>query len=112
MNGPAVGTYINAIKNNWLATFPGLTAEAVLKHLPKAVQTAMGHLHRVRKNLRSTTKVTLDMIMNEITDEPALDPPRKIHNREHYVCINAIGFPELNGMISTDQMGRFLITSG
>ena len=52
------------------------------------------------------------MIMNEITDEPELDPPRKIHNREHYVCINAIGFPELNGMISTDQTGRFPITSG
>ena len=50
--------------------------------------------------------------MNETTDEPKLDPPRKIHNREHYVSINAIGFPELNGMISTDQTGHFPITSG
>ena len=29
MNAPAVKTYINAIKNNWLATFPGLSFEAV-----------------------------------------------------------------------------------
>ena len=72
----------------------------------------MGHLHRIRKNLQSTTKITLQIIINETTDKPALDPPQKIHNREHYVCINAIDFPELNGMISTDQTGCFSITNG
>ena len=58
-----------------------------------------------KKNIQSKTKITLEMIMNETNDEPLLDPPQKIHNREHYVGINVIDFQQLNGMISTDQTG-------
>ena len=52
------------------------------------------------------------MIMNKTEDEPPLDPPRKINNREYYVGINVVNFENLNGMISTDQTGQFAITSG
>ena len=44
--------------------------------------------------------------------EPELEPPRQIHNKEHHISINVVNFQELNGMISTNQTGRFPITSG
>ena len=43
---PTVATLIKAINNNFLPTFPGLTAKAIRRYLPKSIQTAMGHLHR------------------------------------------------------------------
>ena len=54
MNAPVVKTYINAIKKGWLATFLGLTVEAVQRHVPKIIPTTMGHLHRVRQTVQST----------------------------------------------------------
>ena len=112
MNAPAVKTYQHAIKMNWLSTFLGLSVDAVHKHLLKSDQMTMGHLHRLRQNIQSTTKITPEMIMNETEDEPPLDPPQKINNREHYVGINVVNFEDLNGMISTNQTGQFPITSG
>ena len=81
MNVPAVKTYTHAKKMNWLSTFPGLSVKAVQKHLPKSDQTPMGHLHQIRKNIQSTTKITLDMILNETDDEPLLDPHKKLTTR-------------------------------
>ena len=72
----------------------------------------MGHLHWLRQNIRSTTKITLEMIMNETDEEPPLELPQKINNREHYVGINVVNFEDLNGMNSTDRTGQFPITSG
>ncbi len=56
---PTTATLINAIKKGWLSTFPGLTVEGVRKHLPKSIQTTMGHLHRYRQGVRSTKKKQL-----------------------------------------------------
>ena len=112
MNAPVIKTYINVIKKGWLTTFPGLMVEAVQRHLPKSIQTTMGHLHRVHQNLQSRTKITPAMIMNETDEEPKLEPTQQIHNREHHISINIVNFQELNGMISTDQTRRFPITSG
>ena len=44
-----VKTYLEAIKEGWLSSFPGLSSEAVKKHLLKSAQTVMGHLHMIRK---------------------------------------------------------------
>ena len=44
-------------------------------------------------------------------EEIQLDPPRKITNREHLVGIDVIPYQELTGKISTDQAGRFPITT-
>ena len=49
------------------------------------------------------------MIMNKTEEEPELEPPRQIRNREHHISINVANFQELNGMISTNQTGRFPI---
>ena len=80
MGVPVVKTHINAIKNSWLTTFLGLTVEAVKGHLPKTIQTTMGHMHRVRQNVCSTQKVTSTMIINETEEEPILEKPQQLIN--------------------------------
>jgi hypothetical protein len=80
-----VKTLCNAIDNDGLTSFPGLTSSAIRKHLLKSISTTMGHMHMIRKGIRST-KPTVNEIMNEEIDpEPILDPPRHINNRENYV---------------------------
>jgi hypothetical protein len=102
----------NAIDNDWLTSFPGLTSSAIRKHLPKSISTAMGHMYMIRKGIRST-KPTVNEIMNEeINPEPILDPLRHINNREHYVGVTTIAFEELKGILATDLPGRFPTTSG
>ena len=112
MGAPVVTTYIRAIKNNWLSTFLGLTVKAVQQHLPKMLQTTMGHQHRLQKNICSTKKVTTKMMMNKTEEKPTLDPPCKIYDHQHNVEITTLKFQELQGMISTNQTGQFPIISG
>jgi hypothetical protein len=107
-----VKTLCNAIDNDWLTLFLGLTSSAIRKHLPKSISTAMGHMHMIRKGIRST-KPTVNEIMNEEIDpEPPLEPPRQINNREHNVEVTAIAFEELKGIMATDLPGRSPTTSG
>ena len=51
---PPVAKLIEAIKNDRLATFPGLLVTGVHRKLPKSIVTQMGHLHKYRQNTRST----------------------------------------------------------
>ena len=57
---------MKAIENNQLTTWPGLTAEAVRKHLPDlAPATDKGHMKRKRKGIQSTTKIPLTKTSKE-----------------------------------------------
>ena len=73
----------------------------------------MGHLHKVRKNLRPTDKVTTEEIMEEEAKDPSEDylPPRKIKNREHIVQVTAVKFEDLKGILSSNQTDAFPHTS-
>jgi hypothetical protein len=51
---PVKKTWLAAIKESEYATWPGLTYELVSKHLQNTEETAMGHLHKRRQNIRST----------------------------------------------------------
>ena len=51
---PCTSTMTNAIKNNFLSTWPGLTKELVLKFLPKSEATAKGHIRQSFKGKQST----------------------------------------------------------
>jgi hypothetical protein len=53
---PVPSTWIAAIQRRFYQSWPGLTAAAVRKHLPKSEATTKGHLDQTRKNLRSTNK--------------------------------------------------------
>ena len=102
---------IRAINNNWVTLFPRLTADGIPKNLPKTIQTTIGHLHKVRKNIFLTTKITVDGIIEETNDVPSEDylPPRQIKNHEHIVLVIAVKFEDLGGVISSNQTGSFSI---
>ena len=59
---PVPSTWIAAIDNGFFATWPGLTADLVRKHLPKSMATAKGHLRQEQKNLRSTKQPPTSII--------------------------------------------------
>ncbi len=105
-------TWIKAIDKDWFSTWPGLTSSAVRKHLSKSPMTVMGHMHRIRKGIRPSAKITREQLMQEENDpEPTLDPPRGNIDRKHFVGVDAVKFEDLKGIISTDLPGRFPITS-
>ena len=112
LGAPVVTTLIKAIDKNWLTTFPGLSSNGIRKHLPKSIQTTMGHMHKVRKNLRPTDKVTAIEIMEDVEEKEAEGPPpKKIEDRKHNVNVNAVAFEDLKGISSSDQTGAFPHTS-
>ena len=81
LSAPPVATLIKAINNKWLTSFPGMTVDNSRRHLPKSIQTSMGHLARVRNNFRSTkeTEPTVNELINEEEKDPEIIPPEKNH---------------------------------
>jgi hypothetical protein len=58
---------VHAVKKGNLATWPGLTVEAINKHLKLTTATAMGHMNQKRKNIRSTKERLLEQEDEYIT---------------------------------------------
>jgi hypothetical protein len=75
----------------------------------------MGHLHERRQNIRSTKikPVQNKPVQNTVKDlEPELQGQFFIKkDRTKRVGVHLIGMEDLNGMISTDQTGRFPVKS-
>jgi hypothetical protein len=70
---PVKKTWLAAIKAGEYATWPGLTYELVSKHLQNTEETAMGHLHKRRQNIRSTKPQPTPVPNNTVEDlEPEL----------------------------------------
>jgi hypothetical protein len=107
---PTMSTWTQAIEKNFFTTWPGLTAEAVRKYLPKSLATAKGHLKTTRKNLRSTSKLlpTESIIPSKSTvmTTPISSPEPPV--RTHFAYPKVI---EITGQIYSDQTGRFPVTS-
>jgi hypothetical protein len=47
---------LQAIKDGHLITWPGLTEDAINKHLKLTPATAVGHMNQRRQNIQSTSK--------------------------------------------------------
>jgi hypothetical protein len=100
---PVSSTWIKAIDAGYFATWPGLTAELVRKHLPKSLATSKGHMRHERQGLRSTKpSVTPPHVTS--TDSTPLEPP----TRTNWVFMKPIN---VTGQIYSDQTGRFPTTS-
>jgi hypothetical protein len=56
---------LQAVKNGHLITWPGLTEQAINKHLKMIPATAMGHLHQLRQNIWSTSKASITSDMED-----------------------------------------------
>jgi hypothetical protein len=106
---PPISTWTQAIEKSFFGTWPGLTADAVRKYLPKSLSTAKGHLKSTPKNLRSTstklpTIATTDASTVMTTPTSSPEPPV----RTHLVYAKVIA---ITGQIYSDQTGRFPVTS-
>ena len=78
-------------------SWPGLTANAVAKYLPKSIATRKGHLDKTRKNIRLTQP-----------KEPELPEPEgeRLKHPTHQIFSSI----EPVGRVYTDQTGRFPVT--
>ena len=101
---PAKATWIAAIKKNYFATWPGLTAELVQKYLPKSEHTVKGHLKQDFKNKNSTKQDEVQKSMDNITQFTSQDNKTRTH--DVFLTVT-----DLQGKICTDQTGRFPVTS-
>ena len=63
---PVSSTLIHAINKVFLATFPGLTANLISKHLPPSVATALGHINREKQNRQTTRPVNFRKTLTQI----------------------------------------------
>ena len=110
---PSISTLAQALHNNYLPGFPGLSPALLAKYPPNSVATAKGHLDQVRKNLRSTKPFPALVAQSPLPspEEPDRDQfplaaPPGIHT-DH--CFAAI--MDSTGQIFTDQTGRFILPS-
>jgi hypothetical protein len=112
---PTPSTWIQAINKGHFASWPGLTADAVRKHLPKSMATAQGHLDQVRRNQQSTKPLT--PASAEPRPDPVLGadlqatPPVTDGEHTHELYAAILTIPSDTGQIYTDQCGRFPTTS-
>jgi hypothetical protein len=53
---PTKSALLQAVKDGHLITWPGLTEDAIHKHLKLTPATAIGHMNHRRQNIRSTSK--------------------------------------------------------
>ena len=97
---PVVSTWIHAIKQGHFATWPGLTAKAVTRHLPKSIATVKGHLDQERKNKHSTK------LPNVPDDDMSPTPPSPPGIRTNHIYADAIAATP-TGQIFSDLTGRF-----
>jgi hypothetical protein len=57
---PTKSALLQAVKNGHLLTWPGLTEDAINKHLKLTPATSMGHMNQRRQNIRSTSKTPIE----------------------------------------------------
>jgi hypothetical protein len=57
---PTKAAMLQAVKDGHLITWPGLTEEAINKHLKLTPATAMVHMSQRRHNIRSTSKAPIE----------------------------------------------------
>jgi hypothetical protein len=87
---------VHAIKRGHLTTWPGLTVEAVNKHLKLTPATAMGHMSQRRQNTRSTKPKLIAQDDEDIT-------PLGSEEKTHLVCAVVLD----HGQVCTDLTGAF-----
>jgi hypothetical protein len=105
---PPLSTWVQAIERNFFTTWPGLTADAVRKFLPKSLATAKGHLKATPKNLRSTSTIRPTIATIEAHTVMTTPPSTEPTVRTHLVYAKVV---TITGQIYSDQTGRFPVTS-
>ena len=101
-------TWLIAIRLGFYATWPGLLYKLVAKFLPNDTkETAAGHLHCRQQGVQSTRR------NNQLEDlEPELEGQGFLNKDQTqrvgvHLLKNETIIEKLNGMISTNQTGKF-----
>jgi hypothetical protein len=89
---------LQAVKDGHLITWPGLTEDAINKHLKLTPATAMGHMNQQRQNILSTSKAP-----TEKQQPPETDLGTNIHLVYAFVVDQ--------GQLYTDLTGKFPVRS-
>ena len=74
---PPKSTLFKAVSNNQLATWPGLTTDALEKYLPTSCPaTDKGHMKRQQKGIRSTNQ-KIETTLDKIETQRCMNPPKE-----------------------------------
>jgi hypothetical protein len=96
---PTKAAMLQAVKDGHLINcWPGLTEDAINKHLKLTPATAMGHMNQRHQNIRSTSKAS-----NEKQQPPDTDLGTKTH------LVYAVVVDQ--GQLYTDPTGKFPVCS-
>jgi hypothetical protein len=95
---PTKSALLQAVKDGHLITWPGLTENAVNKHLKLTPATALGHLSQRHQNIRSTSTEPFDI-------QPPLDTD--LGTKTHLVYAVVVDQCQL----CTDLTGKFPVRS-
>ena len=99
---PTKRTFVDAIKRNAFASWPGLTVELVNKYLPRTEAAIKGHIRQKYKGKQSTR------MQQEVPIMTQRSPPEILAERTHQLFLKVT---ECSSKIYIDQTGRFSITS-
>jgi hypothetical protein len=95
---PTKSAMLQAVKDGHLITWPGLTEDAINKHLKLTPATAMGHMNQRRQNIRSTSKTPIE-------DQPTLST--YLGTKTHLVYAVVVN----QGQLYTDLAGKLPVRS-
>jgi hypothetical protein len=90
------------VKNGHLITWPGLTEQAINKHLKLTPVTTMCHMNQRRQNIRSTSKTPITSDMEDVTVTPA-----GLGTKPHLVYAVLVD----EGQLYSDLTGKFPVRS-
>jgi hypothetical protein len=93
---PTKSALLQAVKDGHLITWPGLTEDAINKHLKLTPATAMVHMNQWRQNIRSTSKEPFEKQPTPDTD---------LGTNTHLVYAVVVD----QGQLYTDLTGKFLV---
>ena len=94
---PVKLTWLAALAKSWYITWPGLTVERAQKYLDPNKHTTMGHMKKIRKNIRPTKKSpsTFTRYTAPLDIEPTTVPTTPPRSVVHNVIIQVIPREEL-----------------
>jgi hypothetical protein len=95
---PTKSALLQAVKNRYLVTWPGLTEHASNKHLKLTPATVMGHMSQRLQNIRSTSKA-------QIADVPTTDT--SLGTKTHLIYAVLVD----HGQLHTDLTEKFPVKS-
>jgi hypothetical protein len=102
MFSPTKSALLQAVKNGHLITWPGLTEQAINKHLELTPAMDMEHMNQRRQNIRSTSKKP---VTSDIEDESVTTAGSG--NKTHLVYAVLVD----QGKLYTDLTGKFPVRS-